>query len=128
MRVTFPPSTVCTTTVWSSTSSPLETPRPARRARASTCVALGDQLEHLVAHVLEHALEAREVATRALVPAIGVRLGGHVRRDHDHDVLVHHLERGLHAAARVQLEQPPDDLDVDLAHPGHDTARIASRG
>ena len=115
MRVTFPPSTVCTTTDSRSTSSPLEAPRPPRRARDEHVLSLGNQLERLVADVLDHALEAREVAPRPLVAVVAVRLRRHVRRDHDHDLLVHHLERGLHAAAPVQLEQPPHDLDV-LAH------------
>ena len=128
MRVIFPPSTVCTTTVSSSTSSPLEHTASGQAGTGEHVVPLGDQLERLVANVLEHALEAREVAARALVPEVGVRLGRHVRRDHDLDVLVHHLEHGLDAAARVQVEQPPHDLDVALAHPAHDTARIAFRG
>jgi hypothetical protein len=85
------------------------------------------QLERLVGDVLEHAGEAREVAASALVAVVGVRLGGQLGRDHDHELLVHHLQRSLHAAACIQLEQPPHHLDVLATHAAHDTARIAFR-
>ena len=77
MRVIFPPSTLCTTTGLELDLEPARDTASGEAGAGEHVVALGDQLEHLVANVLEHALEAREVATRALVPAIGVRLGRH---------------------------------------------------
>ena len=121
MRVTFPPSTVCTTTVQLHLQPARDSPA-GKTGAGQHMLTLGDQLERLVADVLEHAVEAIEVAARALVPVVAVRLRGHLRRDHDHDLLVQHLERRLHPAARVQLEQPAHDLDVRVVHGAHDRA------
>ena len=75
-----------------------------------------DQLERLVPDVFDHPLEAREVAPRAVVPAVGVRLRGQLGRDLDHDVLVRALQDRLHAALGVVVEEPPDDVDVRIGH------------
>jgi hypothetical protein len=49
----------------------------------------GDQLERLVAHVVDHPGEAGEVAAHSVVPAVVVGLGGQVGGDLDEDVRVH---------------------------------------
>ena len=67
---------------------------------------LRHQLDRLVADVLEHPVEAREVAANALVAVVGVRLRRQVGRDLDHDLLVEDLERGLDPALGEQVEQP----------------------
>jgi hypothetical protein len=79
-------------------------------------VAGGGQLERLVAEVLDHPLEAGEVAPHAVVPVVGVRLGRHLGRYLDDEALVGIVQDGLDAALRVVVEESLHDLEIRIRH------------
>src|SRR5215212_3736534 len=77
---------------------------------------LVEELERLEPHVVDKPVEALEVAARAGVPLVGVRLGGQLARDLDREALRDQLEREVDPAAAHPLQQLLDDLDVRCAH------------
>ena len=64
MRVTFPSTTVCTTKVLELHLEPARDTAPGQASTGEDVVPLGDQLERLVADVLEHALEPASSGAR----------------------------------------------------------------